>query len=97
MPLRRISLNRSAGDRLPPSHLLVEIGLRRRKARMSPVEPVTVTINGVTYVGTYYVQRSRIHVHSAYGSKSAQFGGGPPEAIARMLLAELVRAGSSTD
>ena len=27
----------------------------------SPVDPVTVTINGVTHVGTYYVQRSRVH------------------------------------
>jgi hypothetical protein len=63
----------------------------------SPVDPVTVTINGVTHVGTYYVQHSRVHVQSVYGSKSAQVGAALPEAIARMLLAELVRAGSSTD
>jgi hypothetical protein len=60
-------------------------------------DPVTVTINGVTHEGTYYVQGSRVHVQSVYGSKSIQVGGAPPEALARMLLAELVRAGSSTD
>jgi hypothetical protein len=63
----------------------------------SPVERITVTINGVTYEGTYYVQKSIVYVQSSFGSKAASVGGSMPVAIARMLLSELVRAGLSTD
>jgi hypothetical protein len=63
----------------------------------SPVDPVTVTINGDTYEGVYYVQRSTVFVQSAFGTRSAPVGGSPPEMIAKMLLAELVRASFSTD
>ena len=56
----------------------------------SPVERVTVTILGVTYEGTYYVQQSIVYVQSAYGSKATQVGGfSSPEALAKMLLSEL--------
>jgi hypothetical protein len=61
----------------------------------TPVDSVTVTISGVTYEGTYYVQSSMIYVQSSFGTKAKQVGGAPRELIAKMLLSELVRAGSS--
>jgi hypothetical protein len=63
----------------------------------SPVDPIEVTINGVTYEGTYYVQRSTVYVQSAFGTKSAPAGGWPPVMIAKKLLSELVRASFSAD
>jgi hypothetical protein len=62
-----------------------------------PVRTVTVTINGATYEGTYYVQGSTVNVQSSFGKKATHLGGSPPGWIAKMLLSELVRASASTD
>jgi hypothetical protein len=40
---------------------------------------------------TYYVQGSVVHVRSPLGEKTTNVGMSPPEAIARLLLSELVR------
>ena len=61
------------------------------------MKSVTVTIDGKTFEGTYYVQNSIAFVQSPFGAKANQIGGFSPEMIARMVLSELVRAGSSTD
>jgi hypothetical protein len=58
---------------------------------LSPVKRVTVTINGVIYEGTYFVQNYMVHVVSSFGSKATQLGGSTPETLAKMLLSELVR------
>jgi hypothetical protein len=66
---------------------------------MSPGQPsrrflvrsVTVTIDSVTHHGTYYVHGSEVHVRSPLGEKITKVGRSPPEAIARLLLSELVR------
>ena len=66
----------------------------------TPVELVTVTINGGIYEGTYYVQKSVVYVQSSYGSKATQvggFGGSPPKSVAALLLSELVRGSLATD
>jgi hypothetical protein len=55
------------------------------------VRNVRVTIKGVTYEGTYYIQDRMVHVQSAYGTKATQVGGLTPEGIARLLLSELIR------
>ena len=52
---------------------------------------VTVTIDGVTHHGTYFVHGSVVHVRSRLGEKIAKVGRSLPEAIARLLLSELVR------
>jgi hypothetical protein len=52
---------------------------------------VIVTIGSVTHHGTYYVQGSVVHVRSRLGEKIGKVGRSPPEAIARLLLSELVR------
>jgi hypothetical protein len=62
------------------------------KSKPGPVKIIRVTIDGVTHSGTYYVQGSTVHVRSSKGAKATQVGGSPPEAIAKMLLSELVRA-----
>jgi hypothetical protein len=62
-----------------------------------PVKIATVTIDGVAYEGIYYVQRSVVCVESPFGAKATQVGKLPPEAIAKILLSELVRASDSTD
>jgi len=57
------------------------------------VERVTVTIDGVTHAGAYYVKGPFLFVRSPFGAKAIQVGGSPPEAVAKLLLAELVREG----
>jgi hypothetical protein len=67
-------------------------------SKPTPVKTVTVTIGGAAHVGTYYVQNSIVYVHSSFGAKATQVEKSLPETIAaKKLLAELVRAGSSTD
>ena len=56
------------------------------------VRSVTVTINGVAYHGTYFVQHTTVYVRSPLGAKATLVGGSPPETIAKLLLRELVRA-----
>jgi len=62
-----------------------------RPGRPFLVRSVTVTIDGVTHHGTYYVQGSVVHVRSSRGEKITKLGRSPPEAIARLLLSELAR------
>jgi hypothetical protein len=62
---------------------------------LSPVKRVTVTIDGVTHEGMYFIQNYMVHVLSSFGAKATQVGGSPPEMVARMLLSELVRGGTS--
>jgi hypothetical protein len=59
--------------------------------RPMPVKSVSITIDGVEHHGTYYVQGSFVCVHSDLGNKLTHVGRSPPEAIAKLLLAELVR------
>ena len=59
---------------------------------LSPVKSVTVTIDGVTYQGTYFVQDSIVHVRSPLGAKSTQVGKSSPETVAKLLLSALARA-----
>jgi len=62
-----------------------------------PVRNVSVTIDGVTHDGTYYVQQSMVYVQSAFGTKATQVGGWPPESIAKLPLSELVRASEALE
>ena len=62
-----------------------------RPGRPFLVRSVTVTIDGVTHHGTYYVQGPVVHVRSPLGEKITKVRRSPPEAIARLLLSELVR------
>jgi hypothetical protein len=59
--------------------------------RPTEVADVTVTIDGVTHRGTYYVQNSMVYVQSSTETKATQVGGYPPEILAEILLSELVR------
>jgi hypothetical protein len=60
-------------------------------ATPTPVQNITVTIDGVTHTGTYYVQGSTVYVQCDAGTKVAQVGGSPAKSIAQLLLSELVR------
>jgi hypothetical protein len=55
------------------------------------VRSVTVTIGGVAYHGSYFVQDSTVYVRSPLGAKATQAGGARPEGLVMLLLAELVR------
>jgi hypothetical protein len=61
------------------------------KSKPGPVKIITVTIDGMTHSGTYFVQGSIVHVHSTKGARETRVGRSPPEAIAKKLLADLVR------
>ena len=62
-----------------------------RPGRPFLVRSVTVTIDGVTHHGTYYVQGPVVHVRSRLGEKITKVSRSPPEALAMLLLKELVR------
>jgi len=53
---------------------------------------VTVTVDGITHSGTYFVQESMVEVRSPLGRKNTQVGGSHPEMVAKLLLSEIVRA-----
>lgn len=59
--------------------------------RPAVVKTLTVTIYGVAYHGTYFIQNSIVYVQSSFGSKATQLGTSPPEMVAKLLLSELVR------
>jgi hypothetical protein len=61
------------------------------RPRPTPLKNISVTIDGITHDGTYYVQSSMVCVQSQLGTKATQVGGSRPEMIARLLLSELVR------
>jgi hypothetical protein len=61
------------------------------RPRPTSVHEVTVTLDGVTHKGTYYVQDSLVHVQCDAGTKKTQLGGTPAETIAKLLMSELVR------
>jgi hypothetical protein len=50
------------------------------------VKSVTVTMDGVTYEGIYYLQGSLVYVRSPLGANATQLGGSTPEALAMLLL-----------
>lgn len=60
--------------------------------RPAVVKTLTVTIYGVKYYGTYFVQDFVVYVQSAFGSKATHIGSSSPEEAAKLLLSELVRA-----
>jgi len=63
---------------------------RGRPSRPLIVKSVTVTVDGVTHQGTYYVQGSVLHVRSPLGEKITQIEESSPETLAKMLLWKLV-------
>ncbi len=58
--------------------------------RQSVVSTVSVEVDGKAYDGTYTVQSKVVTVESIYGAGSTQVGGLPPQAVARLLLREIV-------
>jgi hypothetical protein len=83
---------------LPPGFAIflqglgIEIGQKvRRGFGPTPVIAVTVTIDGVTHHGMYYVRGSIMFVQSQQGAKRALVGASPPLEKAKLLLSELVR------
>jgi hypothetical protein len=64
--------------------------------RSSPVQNITVTVDGVEHRGTYYTHGPMVYVQHKNGRKATQVGHSEPEHLAPLLLAELVRDGFST-
>ena len=67
-----------------------------RAGRPFLVKSVTVTVDGVTHQGIYYVQGSEVHVRSPLGEKITQIGESSPEALAKLLLWKLVHDKADT-
>ena len=61
-----------------------------------PVRSVSVTIDGVTQEGAYFLRDAMVYVRSPLGEKATQVGGSPPGAIATLLLLELVRGAQAS-
>lgn len=60
-----------------------------------PSFPVSIELEGRTYSGRYRVERGVITVSTTSGSKTTQLGRLPEEALARLLLRELVDEGKA--
>ncbi len=57
--------------------------------------PITCEIDGVTHKGTYWVAGKILTVSTGGGGKSKQVGTTEPEALAKQLLLDLVKAGKA--
>jgi hypothetical protein len=53
--------------------------------RPTQVKSVTVTFDGVTHHGTYFVLGSMVHVRSPLGAKATQLGKSSPGELAMLL------------
>jgi hypothetical protein len=60
--------------------------------RLTPGRTVTITIDGVTHEGTYFVLGLIVHVQSPVGTKATQLGMMPASTVAKLLLSELMRS-----
>jgi hypothetical protein len=58
-----------------------------------PLGEVSVSIDGVTYRGMYWVENQIVYVKSSLGEKSTQVGESSPETNAILLLSEIVLHG----
>lgn len=58
--------------------------------RQSVATNVSVQVDGKDYDGRYIVESKVVTVESIYGSGSTQVGGLPAQAVARVLLSEIV-------
>ncbi|MBI5898672.1 MAG: hypothetical protein HZB40_05560 [Rhodocyclales bacterium] len=57
--------------------------------------PITCETDGKTHKGTYWVAGKILTVSTGLGGKSKQVGTIGPEALAKQLLLELVKAGKA--
>jgi len=64
-------------------------------AKPLPRYPITCEIDGKIYKGTYWVAGKILTVSTGLGGKSKQVGTTEPEALAKQLLLELVKAGKA--
>ena len=60
-----------------------------------PRYPITCETDGKTHKGTYWVAGKILTVSTGLGGKSKQVGTTEPEALAKQLLLELVKAGKA--
>ncbi len=51
---------------------------------------ISIVVEGTTYRAEYELKAGTITVRSEFGTKSAPLGNSPPDAVARMLLRELL-------
>jgi hypothetical protein len=52
---------------------------------------VSVSLEGVTHHGTYYVQRGILYVQCHRGEKKTQVGSTGPMPMAKLLLSQIMR------
>lgn len=52
---------------------------------------VSIALNGKNYPGTFTVARRLLTVTTSYGSKTTEAGPAPHQALAQIVLGELVR------
>jgi hypothetical protein len=58
--------------------------------RSRQVQNITITMDGVTHEGTYYIRGSMVSVQYGTECKATQIGGWSAESIAELLLSEMV-------
>jgi len=61
-----------------------------KRYKKTSLIPVSVTIDGDTYKGAYFVHHFTVCVLSPLGEKAREVGASPPETIAQQLFSELV-------
>ena len=58
-------------------------------------EAIEIEMNGRKYRGSYYVEKGIVTVFTGYERKSACIAGNTPQALARLMLGEMVREGAA--
>ncbi len=64
-----------------------------QRARIPASRSVSIEHAGTTYYGIYTISQGMITVSAGEGTKTTHVGDTPVEALARMLLRELVQEG----
>jgi hypothetical protein len=58
-----------------------------------PLERISITDNGIEYFASFRVADKMLEVHTSGIIKKTQLGGMDPEALAKIMLSEIVKAG----
>jgi hypothetical protein len=70
--------------------------LEQGRSEMNHQYNLTVTVEreGKIYKATYRIENGMITVTTSYGSKTTQLGSCPPEALAIIMLGEMISEGN---
>ena len=67
----------------------------KRSGKPRILKGIEISHAGKQHAGSFEIEGKTVKVTSIYGSKVTQAGGSPPEALAKIMLTELVKERSA--